>query len=432
MSRRHRWIRGDWQIARWLLPGVPGLDGHRQKNPLSGLSRWKILDNLRRSLVAAALTALLLLGWRLFSQPWFWTLSLIAVILIPSLITGIIDLLRKPEDVLPSQHLASGIHGMTMHMAQAVFMLLCLPYEAFFSLDAIVRTGIRMWITHRRILEWSPSVQTDRNRHTDVITFCRTMWVAPAVAIAAATHLALAKPAALGAALPILALWFASPIIAWWISRPLARRAAQLTAEQKIFLHKLSRKTWAYFETFVGPEDNWLPPDNFQEHPAAKIAHRTSPTNIGLALLANLSAYDFGYIPTGQLIERTANALRTMRTLKRYKGHFYNWYDTMSLRPLLPLYISTVDSGNLAGHLLTLRQGLLTLPDSAILSARLVGRNQGHARNPRGRHHGRCFDPACSASEGSEIRSPPTTLAEMRRLLRPIDGFRHRYDGQPG
>ena len=170
--------------------------------------------------------------------------------------------------------------------------------------------------------------------------------------------------------MPILGLWFASPAIAWWISRPLTRRAARLTADQTIFLRKLSRKTWAFFETFVGPEDHWLPPDNYQEHPVTVVAHRTSPTNMGLALLANLSAYDFGYISAGQLIERTANALHTMEKLERHRGHFYNWYDTQSLKPLLPTYVSTVDSGNLAGHLLTLRPGLLALPDHKILGAR--------------------------------------------------------------
>jgi cellobiose phosphorylase len=197
------------------------------------------------------------------------------------------------------------------------------------------------------------------------------MWIGPAVATAAVIDLALSRPNVLGIAGPMLALWLVSPVVAWWISRPLARRPARLTAGQTIFLQKLSRKSWAYFETFVGPEDHWLPPDNFQEHPAAVIAHRTSPTNMGLALLANLSAYDFGYIPAGQLIERTANAFQTMEGLERHRGHFYNWYDTHSLKPLLPMYISTVDSGNLAGHLLTLRQGLLALPDHRIVEARI-------------------------------------------------------------
>src|SRR5512136_1510235 len=145
----------------------------------------------------------------------------------------------------------------------------------------------------------------------------------------------------MGIAAPILILWLSSPAIAWWISRPIAFRRAQLSVDQINFLRRLARKTWAFFETFVGPEDHWLPPDNYQEQPVAVIGHRTSPTNMGLALLANLSAYDFGYISAHQCIERTSNTFRTMENMERYRGHFYNWYDTQSLRPLMPMYISS-------------------------------------------------------------------------------------------
>jgi cellobiose phosphorylase len=371
VSRRHRWIRGDWQIVRWLLPGIPGLDARFQKNPLSLLSRWKIFDNLRRSLAPLSLTLLLLLGWTALSPAWFWTLSVIGIILIPSLITSIMDLFQKPGDVLLGQHLTAAVRSTRRRFAQAVFSLVCLPYEAFYSLDAIVRTTWRMMVTHKRLLEWNPSGNQDRTSRTDLVSSCRTMWTAPVIAASAVIYLSLSNPAALAAAGPILCLWFASPVIAWWISRPLARRGAKLTADQTIFLRKLSRKTWMFFESFVGPEDHWLPPDNYQEYPVAAVAHRTSPTNMGLALLANLSAYDFGYISAGQLIERTDNALRTMEGMERHRGHFYNWYDTQSLKPLLPAYISAVDSGNLAGHLLTLRQGLLALPEQKILGASL-------------------------------------------------------------
>ena len=371
VCRRRRWIRGDWQIARWLLPRAPGFGERRQKNPISALSAWKIFDNLRRSLVPPALVLLLLLGWTVLSSPRFWVLSVIGIVLIPSLIDSILDLIRKPDEVLLRQHLAAAGRCAARRFTQSAFTLACLPYEAFFSLDAIARTAVRMLWTHRRLLEWSPSSARDQDNRTGLIVSCQTMWIGPAVATAAVIDLALSRPNVLGIAGPMLALWLVSPVVAWWISRPLARRPARLTAGQTIFLQKLSRKSWAYFETFVGPEDHWLPPDNFQEHPAAVIAHRTSPTNMGLALLANLSAYDFGYIPAGQLIERTANAFQTMEGLERHRGHFYNWYDTQSLKPLLPMYISTVDSGNLAGHLLTLRQGLLALPDHRIVEARI-------------------------------------------------------------
>ena len=412
VSRRHRWIRGDWQIAQWVTPGVPGPDARLQKNPLTMLSRWKIFDNLRRSLAPAALTLLLLLGWTVLPSAWFWTLSVMGIILIPSLISSVLDVLQKPGDVTLGQHLAAAVRSAGRHLAQAVFTLVCLPYEAFFSLDAIVRTAWRLLITHRRLLEWNPSSGPDRNGRTDLAGSCRTMWIAPVIAAAAAITLALLRPTALVVAVPILGLWFASPAIVWWISRPLARREARLTTEQTLFLRKLSRKTWAFFETFVGPEDHWLPPDNFQEHPSAVVAHRTSPTNMGLALLANLSAYDFGYISAGQFIERTANALRTMETLERHRGHFYNWYDTQSLKPLPPLYISSVDSGNLAGHLLTLRQGLLALPDDNILGARLFDGLKRHIEGPRGRCGRLCSGPACSTSEGPGARGRfPTSHA---------------------
>ncbi|RJQ48868.1 MAG: cyclic beta 1-2 glucan synthetase, partial [Desulfobacteraceae bacterium] len=370
VSRRSRWIRGDWQIARWLLPWVPGSDGSRRKNFLSGLSRWKIFDNLRRSLVPAALTLLLLLGWTVLSPPGLWTLAVIGTLLITPWMASFLNLFQKPGDVRLLRHLAAAVRAAGRHSAQAAFTLACLPYEAFFSMDAIARTAGRVWVTHRRLLEWNPPENSNRRSRTDLAASFRTMWFGPVLAAATATYLTLSRPAALAAAGPILVLWFASPAIAWWISRPLARRRARLTAGQTLFLKKLSRKTWAFFETFVGPEDHWLPPDNFQEHPASGVAHRTSPTNMGLALLANLSAYDFGYISAGRLIKRTVNAFRTMQKLERHQGHFYNWYDTQSLKPLQPTYISTVDSGNLAGHLLTLRPGLLALPDRRILEAR--------------------------------------------------------------
>jgi len=383
VSRRHRWIRGDWQIASWLLPRVPDnradSDTGRQRNPLSVLSQWKIFDNLRRSLAPLALTLLLLLGWTLLSPAWFWTLVVIGISLIPPLIASMLDLFRKPDEVPLVQHLAAALRSTGGHFAQAILTLACLPYEAYFSLDAIIRTNWRILVTHMRLLEWSPSGEPEREfdrevdptRRTNLLASWRSMWIAPVIAVAAAIYLAASTPATLAVAGPILFLWMASPAITWWISRPLARHEARLTADQIIFLQKMSRRTWAFFETFVGPEDHWLPPDNYQEHPVAVVAHRTSPTNMGLSLLANLSAYDFGYIPAGQLIERTANVLHTMAALERHQGHFYNWYDTQSLQPLPPLYISSVDSGNLAGHLLTLRPGLLALPDHKILGPRL-------------------------------------------------------------
>ena len=371
VSRRHRWIRGDWQLLRWLLPRVPSPDARFQKGHLSLLSRWKMFDNLRRSLSPLALTLLLLLGWTVMTSPWFWTLSVVGIIVIPTLINSLMDLFQKPSDVLLHRHILAAFRETGRSLGQIAFTFLCLPYEAFFSMDAILRTLWRMLVANKRLLEWNPSGDSDRVGRMGLSGFWRAMWISPVMAIATGVHLAFSKPEALVIALPVLVLWFISPIIARWISEPLGRREARLTSDQTTFLRKISRKTWCYFETFVGPADHWLPPDNYQEHPLVKVAHRTSPTNMGIALLANLSAWDFGYISTGQLIDRTANAFHAMAAMERHKGHFYNWYDTESLKPLLPMYISTVDSGNLAAHLLTLRAGLMALPDEPIMGSKV-------------------------------------------------------------
>ncbi|MFZ2269233.1 MAG: glucoamylase family protein [Azonexus sp.] len=380
VSRRRRWIRGDWQIATWLLSSVPGPAAERRKNPLSVLAQWKLLDNLRRSLVPSGLFVLLLLGWAAVPSTLAWTLMIVGILFLPALLTSALALLQKPKDIRLGQHVVGVLQSTALALAQATFSLACLPYEVFFSLDAIARTTGRILFTHRRLLEWNPSGELERqyknSRHPesgsfgDLLRTTGTMWPAPAGAATAAIFLAATQPLVLALAAPVLVLWFVAPGIVWWISRPLQRRPASLNAGQQLFLHKLARKTWAFFETFVTAADHWLPPDNYQEHPAEALAHRTSPTNMGLALLANLTARDFGYISVGQLLERTASALGTMQGLERHLGHFYNWYDTQTLQPLPPHYVSSVDSGNLSGHLLTLKPGLLALADETILGPR--------------------------------------------------------------
>ena len=371
VSRRHRWIRGDWQIATWIRQMVPTFDGSTRNNPLTMLSQWKIFDNLRRSLTSPALTLMILLGWTLLHSAWFWTLSVLGIILLPALIVSAISIFQKPRNVIWSHHLTSAANKAGNNIIQAVFALICLPHEACFHTDAIARTLWRMLITHKRLLEWNPSENTNNHQRNEITVYCKIMWFAPFFAIAASIAILFFRPLNIILAGPLLFIWLISPVIAYWISKPIRRREAQLTSNQIIFLRKISRKTWAFFETFAGDEDNWLPPDNYQEQPVDVVAHRTSPTNMGLSLMANLSACDFGYITIRQLIKRTANTLHTMETMERHRGHFYNWYDTQSLDPLFPLYISSVDSGNLTGYLLILRKGLHTLPDQKIIGQQI-------------------------------------------------------------
>jgi len=366
VSRRHRWTRGDWQLAGWLFPSVRGATGKRETNPLTALSRWKLLDNLRRSVVPAVLTAMLLLSWAVLPSPVFWTVAVLSAIFLPSLISAVWDLVEKPHDVVWRQHFSTSMKGTRLTFGHSILTAAFLPYEAYFSVDAIVRALWRMLVSRRHLLEWKPSGLVKSKG--DLASQWRAMWFAPTLSVATGLLLALVRPDALPAALPVLLLWFVSPVISWWISLPIERPAARLESPQTVFLQTLARKTWSFFETFAGADDNWLAPDNMQEHPTRVVAHRTSPTNIGMALLANLTAWDFGFITAGQVLRRCEDTLRTMGRMERHQGHFYNWYDTVSLAPLHPMYISSVDSGNLAGHLLTLAPGLDGLGDAPIIS----------------------------------------------------------------
>ncbi len=374
VQRRQRWIRGDWQLLPWLLPQFlktkPELAS--KKNPLAILSRWKLLDNLRRSLVSTSLVVLLICGWMISPAPWFWSGVVFGMLLIPPLITSLLDLMRKSNDILVLQHLNASLRSTRQHLFHAALTLIFLPYDAYYSLNAICLALWRMLISHRRMLEWVPSGQARTQSGHPLLASYATMWFAPVLAMGLFAVLLKFHPLALLAAAPFLLAWLIAPLIAWAISVPQQRADAKLEQQQTVYLYQLARKIWSYYEVLVGAGDNWLPPDNIQERPVAAIAHRTSPTNIGLALLANLTAYDFAYITLRQLLERGANTLYSMSVMERHRGHFYNWYDTQTLNPLLPMYISTVDSGNLAGHLLTLRPGLLLLVHQPIVHPRLI------------------------------------------------------------
>ena len=377
VARRHRWIRGDWQLLSWLRRDLRGLPGRPRgqrapRNPLSTLSQWKIFDNLRRSLSPAALLALLLLAWALLPEPGLWTLRALAIVVLVPLAAYALALARRALDWLRARDPTQAALPAGRQALQLVLALACLPHEAAYCLDAAVRALWRVLLSRRRLLQWQLAADvaqaTVPGSLRDLVATARRMWIGPLLALSSAVALALLRPPALAVAGPLLLLWLLSPALVWWLDRPLRRDQPALSGAQTVFLRRLARRTWAFFEAHVGPDDHHLPPDNMQELPVARVAHRTSPTNMGFALLANLAARDFGYITSGELLARCSAALQTMEGLDKYRGHFYNWYDTQSLQPLRPHYVSSVDSGNLAGYLLTLRAGLLALPDAPVLA----------------------------------------------------------------
>jgi cyclic beta-1,2-glucan synthetase len=451
VSRRHRWMRGDWQIAWWLLPRAPGkLDGMagagdagavearaaaaRVRNPITALSWWKIFDNLRRSLVPVAMLILLVGAW-LLAPPLAMAATLFVLVVVGAvpLLAALADLARKPVDlpVLVHLRLRSGAFAKTL--AQVVLTLVFLPYDAYVSVDAIARTLWRMLWTKKDLLEWKTSSDAHRAARSDLPGFFRSMWIGPSLGGAGLLATAAYAPDRflVLAAGPLLILWLVSPLAAWWLSRTLMAAPVRLSQEQRAFLETMARRTWRYFEVFVTAEENWLPPDNYQEQPGRGVASRTSPTNIGMALLANLAAYDFGYCSAGRLLDRTQKTLATLARMERYRGHLYNWYDTRSLRPLAPRYVSTVDSGNLAGHLLVLRAGLLELIEDSVLPARAFAGLRDTARvlldvaRAANHHAAEAAGSPLVALEvlykiermEAELAHPPVTLTAAARLL---------------
>jgi cyclic beta-1,2-glucan synthetase len=365
-SRRARWVRGDWQIAAWLRRRVPTTAG-REANPISRLSQWKILDNLRRSLVPVAQVALLIIGWTTPLGAALATAVVGATLLLPGLLVAATALARRPSELPRTHHRREIARALSAQLVRELLFLAWLPHAAWLGVQGLSRAALRVLITGRRLLEWRTARDAQLAARGGVVGAYRAMAIGPLTALAAGAAVLAQAPIHIAVAGPVLALWLMGPALAWWLSRPVVETRPALTGDDVDFLRALARRTWRFFEAHVGAEDNHLPPDNVQEDPPQGVAHRTSPTNIGMALTANLAAHDFGYLTAGGLVERTTLTLATLDRLERYRGHFYNWYDTRTLEPLRPTYVSTVDSGNLAGHLITLAAGLRELASRPIL-----------------------------------------------------------------
>jgi len=358
--RQHRWVRGDWQILWWLFPIVPTRSGLR-RNRLPLISRWKILDNLRRSLMAPATVALLLLAWTtLPGSPSLWTAAVLVALAFNLCPLAFMALGGPPQQQPWRVFLLVVREDASTALAQAGLQLTFLASQAWERVHAIGLTLFRLASSQGRMLEWETAAAgAERGHHGDgAREFVMEMMASPVLALLGLALVVLTRPAALAAAAPVLALWAAAPFVAHALSRPVPERRLELEPDDRVLFERIARDSWHYFETFMGPEDHHLPADNFQETPEARVAHRTSPTNIGMGLLATLAAHDLGFITRDVLAQRIDATLTTMEGLERHEGHLLNWYDTQSLAALPPRYVSTVDSGNLAGALMTLAEGL--------------------------------------------------------------------------
>jgi len=365
--RQHRWVRGDWQILWWLFPFVPTRSGV-QRNRLPLISRWKIFDNLRRSLVAPATLALFLCGWTVLpGHPLVWTALSLAAVIFP-VFARLVETTAGPAPQQPwRMFLRGAVDDLKTAGARAFLQLTFVANQGYEMVHAVGITLVRLGITRHGLLEWeTAAANAARSGQPTRRLFFRRMIASPLVAAGGGLLVLLIQPRALWVALPVVVLWSAAPFIAWRLSQPaIPQRHWDLDGRDRDYLREVARKTWGYFDTFVGSDDHGLPPDNVQFVPDVRIAHRTSPTNIGMGLLATLAAHDFEFISTEELIDRIDATLSTAEGLERFEGHLLNWYDTRTLAPLPPAYVSTVDSGNFAGALLTLSVGLRRLSAAA-------------------------------------------------------------------
>ncbi|HEX6071130.1 MAG TPA: glucoamylase family protein, partial [Longimicrobiaceae bacterium] len=372
--RKHRWIRGDWQLLHWLTRRVAGPDGP-EANRLRMLSRWKILDNLRRSTVELGQLLFLIAGWTVLpGSPLRWTALGIGAIGGAWLISLLLATLRPPLDRSWRAYYASVGRDMLTSVQQVGLAIAMLPHQAWVSADAIGRTLWRLFVSRRFLLEW----QTASGAESAVPDSARGVWrtMAPAVTMAGAFGLLAAVAAAAGdgavppwhvtvAIVPLLVLWTISPALAHALSASGVPTLRRLTGDQQAQAMRLALLHWRFFDRFVDADTQWLAPDNYQDDPLPVVAMRSSPTNIGLQLLAIGSARDLGFITTADMTRRLELVFRSLERLRRFRGHFFNWYDLKDLEVLEPAYVSTVDSGNLAGHLLALRQACLQARDTS-------------------------------------------------------------------
>ncbi len=394
-KRQHRWTRGDWQLLPWILR-------HRslgQELPLVGLG--KMLDNLRRSLQAPLLLAALGMSWMLpLDSGVRAVLLVLAAIAVPAFLAPLLGILPRRSGIHLPRHLRVLAVDLRLALLQTFFTTAFLADQAWRMLDAIARTLVRLAVTRRRLLEWTTAAQSARAPRLDVAGFYRQMAGGTLLGLAAAAAAGAYAPASWPLVLPFALLWLAAPALALWSSRsPAAAQRLALLPGEEPELRLIARRTWRFFETFVTPAENMLPPDNFQEDPKPAVAHRTSPTNIGLYLLSAVAARDFGWAGTLETVERMEATFLSLQKLARFKGHFFNWYGTLDLQALAPAYVSSVDSGNFAGHLIVLANAC---------EEWIAEPNAAHARSGIADHlqlarHAMAALPAASGEEGGRL-----------------------------
>jgi hypothetical protein len=364
--RKHRWVRGDWQIAQWLFGKVPDESGNLVPNPISTVSRWKILDNLRRSLVEPFTFLLFLLGWLILpGGALYWTIASLVLLLLPVFVQLGFNLGRA----LLKLSFVGAREGITTFATSFGFTLLnltFLPHHMFLSLDAITRSLSRRWLSGKHLLEWETAAQVEFGRKKNSLDVY--LQLSPVMAIVIGLLLAVTNIHSLFAAAPVLLLWAFAPLVAIWLDSPPRQEEGPLTQGDRLFLLQQALHVWRYFHEFGNEENHWLIPDNVEEKGMLQVL-KLSPTNLGMLFNARQAAYEFGFLTLSEFARSTLGTLNTYERLEKQRGHIFNWYDIETLKPIPPFTISTVDSGNLTASLYTLHSGALDLLKRPLLEA---------------------------------------------------------------
>ncbi len=382
MARLHRWIRGDWQLIPWLGSTIQNKHRRQIPNPLSYVSIWKMVDNLRRSLVAPAVMVLILLGFSILpGNSGFWVGFGFMALGLPftmGLWGHFFSEGLKPDRI--KRHIP-GFFGLKASFFQLVLTLVFLPYQGAVILGAVTVTLVRVLITKKNMLEWVTSADADKAQSNTLGSYLAAMGGSSLIGAVVVGLAFLCKPQGLALGWILLAVWGMAPFLAFYISRDDQKEEERLTAPELLELRRIARKTWRYFEEFANRKNNYLAPDNFQEDPPRGIAFRTSPTNIGLGLLASLSGRDLGYTGIIETVESISKTITSIERMEKWNGHLYNWYDTRTLKPLNPRYVSTVDSGNFVAYLITLAQGLKDYYSRPLVDAGFIAGIKDTLRN---------------------------------------------------
>ena len=347
-ARAKRWMRGDWQIWRWFSRTVPANSGGRVRNPLIAINRFKIFDNLRRSLVKPAELLTVLVAALIGSQALFIVLIL-----------------------LIAKYLGMGVIKSRLRFQIAkvgFFELMTLPAQALTALEAVIITIWRLMVTHKKLLEWRSA--------TDHSSSSNNSWNSSIIFNVSIGLIMLGLAGIRGIdGLPMWAiglLWLAAGGVVPWFDGVISRESSTLSEIDRAYLRGIAVQTWFYFAEFMVKDNNYLPPDNYQTELKRELAKRTSPTNIGMGLLAHMEAVQFGFTTASMATRRTAKTIEVLNSLEKYKGNLYNWYDTQTLEAMSPRYVSLVDSGNLVASLWAYRKSVLALADESIIQPRLV------------------------------------------------------------